>query len=257
MQWDPTQYARYADERNRPFFDLVARVGATDPRHVVDLGCGPGTLTAALTERWPTAQVHGIDSSPEMIDRTATLSGTARLTFSLADAGDFDASDVDVLISNALLQWVPGHDNLLRRWSRQLAPGGWLACQVPDNFDSPSHVLMRELAESAAWRESLSGVLRHADAVSSAAGYQEILAESGMVTDVWRTEYLHVLAGDDPVLDWVAGTGLRPVLAALSPTQAPRFRAEYGALLRQAYPRTEQGTVFTFARIFLVGHRTD
>ena len=254
LLWDPAQYARFGDERSRPFFDLTSQIGASQPGVVVDLGCGSGELTATLAERWPAAQVRGLDASAEMISRAVGLAGGA-LSFALADASSFDATGVDVLVSNALLQWVPGHDALLRRWTGQLAAGGWLAFQVPANFGSPSHRLMRELAESARWRDRLAGVLRHTDAVAEPAEYLELLIGAGLRVNAWQTSYLHVLSGPAPVLEWVRGTGLRPVLQALSEEEAAEFSAEYAALLRQAYPAREFGTVFPFLRTFVVAHK--
>lgn len=252
MRWDPAQYARFSDERSRPFFDLTGQISATDPGLVVDLGCGSGELTATLVERWPSAAVRGLDSSAEMISQASAFD---RLSFGLADAAGFDATGVDVLVSNALLQWVPGHRELLARWAAELNAGGWLAFQVPANFGSPSHRLMRELAASARWADRLAGVLRHADAVSEPAEYLALLAGAGLRVNAWQTSYLHVLAGPDPVLEWVRGTGLRPVLAALSPDEAAEFADEYAGLLREAYPARPFGTVFPFLRTFVVAHK--
>jgi trans-aconitate 2-methyltransferase len=252
MRWDPAQYARFGDERSRPFFDLTGRLGAADPGLVVDLGCGSGELTATLAARWPAATVQGLDSSAEMI---SAASSAGRLTFELADAASFDASGVDVLVSNALLQWVPGHRDLLVRWAGELNPGGWLAFQVPANFGSPSHRLMRELAASPRWAGRLAGVLRHSDAVAEPAEYLALLAGAGLRVDAWQTSYLHVLAGPDPVLEWVRGTGLRPVLGALSPDEAAEFSGEYAGLLREAYPAQPFGTVFPFLRTFVVASK--
>lgn len=251
MRWDPQQYARYNSERNRPFFDLVGAIAAESPATVVDLGCGPGELTATLATRWPAARITGVDSSPEMIGRTASYVSDS-VSFELGDAAEFSAIGVDVLVSNALLQWVPGHQALLDRWAGELNDGGWLAFQVPDNFSSPSHVLMRELAESERWRDQLGGLLRHADATAPAEDYLALLADSGLRVDAWQTTYLHVLAGDDPVLEWVRGTGLRPVLGALSAQDAAEFERSYAAELRSAYPVREFGTVFPFRRTFVV-----
>jgi trans-aconitate 2-methyltransferase len=252
MRWDPRQYSRFADERSRPFHELVGRIGADAPGVVTDLGCGSGELTATLAERWPAARIRGIDSSPEMI---AQAPRAERVEFSLGEAQAFAATGTDVLISNALLQWVPDHLALLAMWAGQLQPGGWLAFQVPANFTAPSHVLMRELAESGAWRQRLAGVLRHGDAIAEPPEYVDVLATAGLRVDAWQTEYLHVLGGEDPVLEWVRGTGLRPVLAALSDDEAARFSAEYAARLRQAYPRAPYGTVFGFRRTFVVAHK--
>lgn len=255
MRWDPQQYARYAGERGRPYLDLLARVGATAPRRVVDLGCGGGELTALLARRWPGAVVEGLDSSAEMI----ASADADRVSFRVADARSWQPpADCDVLVSNAMLQWLPGHADLLRRWSAALPPGGWLAFQVPGNFGAPSHALMRAVAGSPPWAALVGSVLRHEDAVLEPSGYVELLLGCGLVVDVWETTYLHVLPGPDPVLEWVRGTGLRPVLAVLSaagPGLVQRFEAEYGAALRAAYPAGEVGTVLPFRRIFAVAQK--
>jgi trans-aconitate 2-methyltransferase len=265
MRWDPARYERYADERSRPFFDLTARIDADAPRAVVDLGCGPGGLTATLAQRWPHAEVIGIDSSPEMIAAASAAAAEVvpagpvtgapgRLRFELGDLATWHpTATTDVVISNAALQWVPTHRELVRRWCGELPAGAWLAWQVPGNFGAPSHVLMRELAESAAWRDRLHGVLRHDDATDLAERYLELLQNAGLHGDAWETTYLHVLQGEDPVLDWVRGTGLRPVLQALSPEDAAAFEADYAAALRDAYPVGPQGTVYPFRRVFAVG----
>lgn len=253
MRWDPEQYGRYGEERGRAFLDLLERVRAVQPRRVVDLGCGRGELTALLRARWPGATVEGLDSSPEMIARAQTLD--AGVHFRVADVTQWSMpADADVVVCNATLQWVPGHRDLLTRWAAGLPEQGWLAFQVPGNFDEPSHALLRSLAASARWADALRGVLRH-DAVGEPAEYAALLLDAGLVADVWETTYLHVLAGADPVLEWVRGTGLRPVLAALSPADGREFEADYAQLLREAYPATPHGTVFAFRRIFAVADR--
>jgi trans-aconitate 2-methyltransferase len=252
MKWDPVQYARYAGERNRPFFDLTSRIDIQSPRTVIDLGCGSGELTLTLADRWPAAMIRGIDSSAEMIEKAPP---SRSVTFTVGAAQDFDATGTDVLVSNALLQWVPGHTDLLLNWSHQLNPGGWLAFQVPANFDAASHRLMRELADSPSWHERLHGVLRGADAVAEPGAYLDLLIRQGLQVDVWQTEYLHVLQGPDPVLDWVRGTGLRPALAALNDQDAAAFCTEYAAALRTAYPPQPYGTVFGFTRTFVLARK--
>ncbi|GAA1050643.1 trans-aconitate 2-methyltransferase [Arthrobacter russicus] len=256
VTWDPQRYVQFGDFRNRPFFDLTARVLADRPASVVDLGCGPGNLTGTLAARWPQARVLGLDSSPEMISAATAAEHPQNLSFSVADVVDWQpAADTDVVVTNAVLQWVPEHRELLPAWLAALRPGAWFAMQVPGNFGAASHVLMREVAESPVWRDRLDGVLRHEDAVGEPADYLEIFLAAGMRADAWETTYQQVLQGPHPVLDWVRGTGLRPVLNALSTDAAAAFEAEYSARLDLAYPQRDFGTVFPFRRIFVVGRK--
>ena len=220
---------------------------------LLDVGCGPGNLTATLAERWPDAEVIGVDSSESMIDTAREVAGIRAVH---ADLREWEPpSPVDVLVSNAVLQWVPDHLALLSRLAGWLAPGGWLGFQVPGNYGEPAHLLLRELADSPAWRDKLG-----ADRVTRAGScdpvdYLETLIALGLRADVWETTYLHVLEGEDAVLDWMTGTALRPVLAALDPDHAVGFVAEYGAKLRAAYPRRPFGTVLPFRRVFAVASK--
>lgn len=254
MAWDPQQYGRFAGERGRPFFDLVDRIGATAPRRVVDLGCGPGELTARLAQRWPSAQVEGIDSSPEMV---AAARPADRVSYRVGDVTSWTPpDDVEVIVSNATLHWVPTHRELIASWARALPAGGWIAFQVPGNFKSPSHTLLRSLAESRRWASALTGVLRHDGAVGPPSEYAGLLLSAGLGADTWETTYVHVLTGEDPVLQWLRGTALRPVMAALPPASYALFERDLADQLRQAYPATPAGqTLFPFRRVFAVGHR--
>jgi trans-aconitate 2-methyltransferase len=255
--WDPAAYLRFAGERARPFTDLLARVRPATPRTVVDLGCGTGALTAALAERWVDAQVIGVDSSPEMLATAAEHAVAERVRFVAGDVRDWSpGGPVDVVVSNAVLHWVPGHDRLLTRWASWLAPGGVLAVQVPGNFRSPTHATLAALCRSPRWAGTLAGVAPAEDAVLEPAGYLDVLTGAGLRPDVWETTYLHVLTGADPVLGWVRSTTLRPVLARLDGAEAAEFTGAYAAALRAAYPPRPDGTtVLSFRRIFAVGTR--
>jgi trans-aconitate 2-methyltransferase len=249
--WNPETYLRFADERARPFVDLTVRVGHQRPSMVVDLGCGPGTLTAGLAERWPEASVLGVDASAEMV---AGAPSGDRLRFEVADIRTWrPPGPVDVLVSNATLQWVPGHLDLLPHFVEWLAPAGWLAVQVPGNFAEPSHTLLRQLAADPRFEAYTAGI-EH-PAAYDAATYLRALQPLGMIVDAWETIYLHLLRGPDPVLRWISGTGARPVLEALPQSVRAEFEAEYAAALRAAYPESHGVVVLPFRRIFFVAHR--
>jgi trans-aconitate 2-methyltransferase len=255
--WDPDRYLAFADERARPFADLLARVGAVAPRSVVDLGCGEGALTASLARCWPGARVTGVDSSGEMLAAATAHAVTDRVEFTTGDVRTWiPGGPLDVVVSNAVLHWIPGHASLLARWAGWLAPEGWLAVQVPGNFAAPTHTLLAELCRQPRWRDRLADVAPAADAVLDPAGYLDVVTGAGLRTDVWETTYLHVLTGADPVLRWVSGTVLRPVLARLPAGEAAEFTDRYAAVLRAAYPARPDGTtVLPFRRVFAVGTR--
>lgn len=245
--WDPERYLTFADERSRPFLDLVARIGAEGPRRVVDLGCGTGHLTALLGRRWPTADVEGVDSSPQMV----AASGSSGVRCRLGDLRDWRPDrPVDVVVTNAALQWVPDHLDLLPRLVEGVAPGGWLAIQVPNNFAEPSHVLRAELAADPRFAGHLEGVA--VPDAHPAAVYQEALLDLGCEVEAWETTYLHVLAGPDPVFDWVSGTAAGPTLRALPEPLRTEFSDELKRALRAAYPPSRHGTVLPFRRVFAV-----
>jgi trans-aconitate 2-methyltransferase len=256
--WDPRRYLAYADERGRPFVELLARVGADTAATVVDLGCGPGNLTRLLAERWSGARVSGIDSSPEMID--AARASVPGIAFEVGDLRGWvstaSSGGADVIVSNATLQWVPGHLDLLPALVGAVAPEGWLAFQVPGNYDQPSHTIRAELAAEPAYAAHTADVATP-DA-HDAATYLAALSGHGCTVDAWETTYLHVLHGEDPVFAWVSGTGARPTLQALDaadPRLRQRFEEEFRRRLRAAYPDTGHGVVLPFRRVFVVAHK--
>ncbi len=255
MRWNPGEYLRFADARARPFLDLMARVEAPNPAYVVDLGCGPGNLTRTLAQRWPDAAVHGVDNSSEMIARARAEAGGERVRFVAADLREWQPEQpVDVFVSNATMQWVPGHLDLLAGFVQMLAPRGWFAFQVPGNFGEPSHTELAGLVSSPRWRPVLEPHNLPVPAVAEPDVYLDRLIGLGLRCDVWETTYLQVLPGDDAVLRWMQGTGLRPVLSTLEGDERAEFVDEYAERLRAAYPQRAYGTLLPYRRIFAVGH---
>jgi trans-aconitate 2-methyltransferase len=205
------------------------------------------------------AQASTVRATAAQTPAAKTAAGqTARnLSFALGDVWDWRPDrPVDVLVCNAVLQWVPGHDELLLRWADLLAPGGWLAFQLPGNFDQPSHAIVREIAASPRWRGLLADARLNRQA-GDPADYVALLARPGFEVDAWETSYLHILHGENPVLEWTKGSTLRPVLAALDAEQADAFVREYGERLSEAYHPRSFGTLFPFRRVFTVVHRAD
>jgi trans-aconitate 2-methyltransferase len=250
MTWNPSVYLAFADERTRPAADLLARVPLDNPKHVADLGCGPGNSTALLAARWPGAKVEGLDSSQAMID-AAKASGIPA-AFSVADISAWSpAASHDLIFSNATYQWIADHHALLPRLMRFVAKGGVFAFQVPNNQYAPSHNLMRDVAAQGPWADKLANV--RGVFVEKVSTYFDILSPHAASLDIWTSEYLHVLDGEDAVFKWVSGTGLRPYLDALSEEERPVFTREYKARLNIAYPRRADGkTLFPFSRLFAV-----
>lgn len=228
----------------------MSRVSAESPRRVVDLGCGPGNLTVTLTQRWPDATIEAWDTSPEMVEAARERGVDARV-------GDVRAwepqPDTDVVLTNAVLQWVPEHAELLARWAHLLSTGSWIAMQVPGNFDAPSHQAVRRLARHDRWSEVLHDFPFREGQVDDAAGYAALLTDAGCRVDAWETTYVHELTGENPVLEWITGTALTPVKSRLDETQWQQFREELIPMLDADYPRRPDGlTFFPFRRIFVV-----
>ncbi len=249
--WDPHVYLSFADHRGRPFYDLLSRIGAQDPRRVVDLGCGAGNLTAELARRWPDAVIEALDSSPEMV----AAARERGIDASVADLRAWTPrADTDVVLSNAAMQWVPEHRELFVKWAGELAAGSWLAIQMPGNFESPSHAAVRAVARRGQFAESLRDLpFRVGTAVDTPVKYAELLIGTGCTVDAWETTYIHQLTGEHPVLNWISGTALTPVKERLNEQDYQRFCDELMPLLAQAYPSRPDGfTFYPFRRVFFV-----
>ncbi|MFV3129930.1 methyltransferase domain-containing protein [Niveispirillum sp. KHB5.9] len=251
MQWNPDLYERYRALRERPGCDLLAAIPPIAARTMVDLGCGTGYLTRQLADQFPTAAVTGLDGDPAMLAKAGQEA--SRVTWQRGDIADWRPEmPPDLIFSNAALQWLPGHEALFARLVLSLARGGVLAVQMPDNYAAPSHRLLLELAGREPWAQSLTGALHHGS-VLTPEDYWRVLRPHCTSVDIWHSDYLQELAGDDPVLEWVSATALLPVMARLPGNLAASFRAAYGAALRDAYPRQADGsTLFPFRRIFIL-----
>jgi trans-aconitate 2-methyltransferase len=253
--WDPNQYQRFSDERSRPFFDLVGRVPDDDVHLVADLGCGPGNLTSTLVSRWPEASIVGVDNSAEMLASAAKLLPHPHLHFVLGDLATWQSEHpLDLIVSNAALQWVPDHPTLIPRLVNALTPHGVLAVQMPCNFEEPTHTVLEELLTQELWVNIL-GSRQRQYFVQIPTWYADTLHDLGCSVDLWETIYYHVLTGPNAVLEWVKGTALRPTLSRLNEVQQRDFLTVYGEKLRAVYPEGPYGTLLPFRRLFFVARR--
>ena len=251
MAWDPAQYLKFADHRLRPAVDLLNRIDLSDPHEIYDLGAGAGNVTRLLRGRWPKARITGVDSSQTMLDQAAAA--TPDVEWQRADLGGWrPPRPADLIYSNAALHWLDRHDHLFPALLEALAPGGVLAVQMPRNFSAPSHTKIAEAVRSGPWRTTLEPLLRPAP-VADPATYFDVLSLRAGTVDIWETEYVQVLTGEDPVKEWTKGTWLKPLLDTLTEPDRSRFEATYAALVAPAYPRRPDGrTLFPFRRLFIV-----
>jgi len=253
VRWEPAQYLKFADHRLRPAIDLLNRIDA-DPQTIVDLGAGTGNVTRLLHARWPNARVTGVDSSPEMLARAADA--LPQISWNQADLSAWRPREsVDLLYSNAALHWVDDHATLFPALFAMVNPGGTFAVQMPNNFSARSHTAIADVVRSGPWRSKLEPLLRTSP-VQHPSMYFDLLTPAAASLDIWETEYVHVLEGDRPVLEWIKGTWLRPLLAALDSEERAQFESRYAEVAAHAYPRrNDDRTLFPFRRLFIVATR--
>jgi trans-aconitate 2-methyltransferase len=249
--WDARQYLQFEAERTRPAADLLARVAGA-ARRVVDLGCGPGNSTELLAARFPDADVTGIDNSEDMLAKARKR--LPEIRFVQSDVAVWRAgAPIDVIFANAVMQWIPRHIAVMSHLIDQLAPGGRLAVQMPDNLDEPTHALMREIAGQAPFAAKLADATASREPLGAFEDYYAALASRSARVDLWRTTYAHILAGPAAIVEWMKGTGLRPFLDPLSPVEREDYLARYGAAIAKAYPPLpDRRVLLRFPRLFIV-----
>ena len=252
--WNPAKYLEFAGPRLQPAVDLLARVPLASPAVVYDLGCGAGNVTRLLHARWPDAELTGVDGSATML--AAATKAAPGIRWVQADLAAWRAPQpAAVIYSNAALHWLDDHPRLFPRLVAELAPGGVLAVQMPRNHGAPSHTEMVAAAAAGPWRARLEPLLRRAP-VAPPAAYYDVLGPVASRVEIWETEYLHVLEGNNPVVEWVRGSALRPLLDAVEEPDRAAFLADYTRRIAGAYPRRADGrTLLPFRRLFILAGR--
>ena len=254
-EWDSRQYAKFLKERTQPSIDLAARITGVEPAEIIDIGCGPGNSTQVLKERFPSAHIIGADNSENMI--ISAREKHPELDFMTLDAsGDMSALNgkFDVVFSNACIQWVPLHEQLLPKMFALLRCGGVMAVQIPMNYDEPIHQIIGRLTNGEKWGSRFPDPRIFYTKTQSE--YFDIL--SGITDDfeLWKTTYLHRMGSHDDIIEWYKGTGLRPYLAQLNEAEGAEFISELLAELKQAYPVQKNGEIiFAFPRFFFIARK--
>lgn len=253
--WNPELYRRFEDERTRPARELLQRVALDAPTRIWDLGCGPGNSTELLAARYPGAELVGTDNSQAMLDSARRRLPQCR--FELSDIARWQPGDPpDLIYSNAALQWVGSHETLIPHLFAQLATGGVLAFQMPDNREEPTHRLMREVARLAPWQARIGDAAAVRTLILPLAAYYDLLAPAAAAIDVWRTTYQHPMDSAAKIVEWVSGTGLKPFVDPLPETERAGFIAEYERRIAQVYERRADGRLLlAFPRLFVVARR--
>ena len=252
--WDPSRYLRFGSERTQPCIDLANRI-TIEPGRIVDLGCGPGNSTDVLRTRWPDAEITGVDRSLEMLEQARQTD--LDVTWVEADISGYQPFEpVDLIFSNAALQWVPNHRKLLPELLRQLRPGGILAVQIPYHLPSPAHRAIEELCVAEPWRQWLNPVPKPFE-ILEPSDYYQVLTPHTAQLDLWETTYLHILEKPRAIVDWMQATGLRPYLAKLPEERQDAFLDAYLTKVEQSFPTQPDGRViFPFPRLFWVALRS-
>ncbi|WP_413738841.1 trans-aconitate 2-methyltransferase [Sodalis sp. RH21] len=253
--WNPQLYRQFEAERTRPALELIARIGLSAPALIADLGCGPGNSTQGLYERFPQAVITGVDSSAAMLSHARER--LPHCHFQQEDVSRWQPAALhDVIYANASLQWVGDHETLFPRLFSLVAPHGYLAVQMPDNREEPSHRAMRQVAQDALWRDRIGDAAQIRVKILSATDYYDLLAPAAAEVDIWRTTYFHVMPSVDAIIEWLRATGLRPFIEPLSPQQQPVFIEQYRQAISRQYPARADGTVLlAFPRLFIVAKK--
>ena len=254
MVWDPQQYLKFSGHRLRPAVDLLMRIPDFGPKIIADLGAGAGNVTKLIKARWPDAKVIGVEGSAEMVE--AGRKAAPQVEWLQQDLARWQpAQKFDLIYSNAALHWLTEHSGLFPSLMQKVAAGGVLAVQMPRNFTARSHLLIAETALNGPWRAKVEHLVTPPP-VSEPGFYHEVLAPLSANIDIWETEYLQVLQGDNPVKEWTKGTWLTRYLDVLKGEEGEAFEAAYGERVAKAYPKNSAGqTLFPFRRLFIVAQR--
>lgn len=253
--WNSEQYLRFKAQRTQPSFDLAQRIALNEPHEIIDIGCGPGNSTKVLKNRFPKAHIIGADNSDNMLESAGK--NVPECEFIKLDAGgevkEF-REKFDVVFSNACLQWIPNHRQLIPNLFSMLKSGGVLAVQIPVQFEEPIHKIIASTVSSDKWRGKFTDT--RIFYTLSDEEYFDILSELTDDFEMWRTVYFHRMAGVESIIEWYKSTGLKPYLEALTEAESREFLDEIRSQLEKEYAKRKNGEViFRFPRLFFMAKK--
>jgi trans-aconitate 2-methyltransferase len=253
--WNSAGYLKFVNERTQPAVDLINRIDKENPLKIIDIGCGPGNSTEVLAKRFPNAKILGADNSPNMIE--AAEKKYPNLQFVLCDASKDLISldnDFDIVFSNACIQWIPNHNELLKNMMGLLRQGGVLAVQTPMNYNEPIHQIIGEVSASEKWASRFLN--KRIFYNLSQSGYYDLLSDISADFVLWQTTYFHKMKSHGDIMEWYRSTGLRPYLDVLSEDDKHEFERDVYDKLTAAYPKQKNGEIiFRFPRFFFIANK--
>ena len=251
-EWNSELYLKFEAERTRAAADLLSHVRDLAPRTIVDLGCGPGNSALILQQRFPESSIVGVDRSNNMLIVARLRAPTAE--FVLQDLEDWRPEGApDLVFANAALHFAKDHRALIVRLVHDLAPGGVLAVQMPNNTHEASHALMRMISADGPWMDRLLPIAKTRTPIAPAEEYYRLLAPLCAEVEIWETTYIHPVSGPERIVEWFEGAELRPFLAPLTAAEREEFLARYRAELEVSYERQPDGRVLLrYPRLFFV-----
>lgn len=247
--WSSEQYLKFKKQRTQPAVDLAERIAADQPKNILDIGCGPGNSTAVLKERFPGADILGVDNSENMIDKAKA--SYPDLDFRICDITcELDKLDTyDVIFSNACLQWIPNHREFIPAFFGKLNEKGVLAVQIPMNGEEPLFKIMSKVIAEPRWNFSDMNIEINETLLPEE--YFDILSSCTESFDIWETVYYHRMPSIEAMVEWVKGTRLRPYINALDKSNAKLLENEIAERAAEIYGKQKNGEIiFKFRRFF-------
>ena len=250
-KWNPIQYEKFLKDRTQPAIDLVNRLEEYAPNSILDLGCGPGNSTKVLKDKFPSAKITGADNSDEMLEKARGLYPDTEF-ISLDANGDLYKINekFDIVFSNACIQWLPNHKELLPKMMTLLKPNGILAIQIPMQREHPVHIIINELENTAKWSDKITP--RQYNNLTTEE-YFDVLSDISNDFEIWETTYCHRMPSYESIIEWYKGTGLHPYLEQLDKSDAADFVNDVFVKLKQRYKMQKNGEIlFRFPRLFFI-----